>query len=62
MVKRMVLVQHPLQVELDGAGVELSAVVEAHVPAQVEGVTSPVVADLPAPRQRGLGLQRAVTA
>lgn len=43
----------PLKGELDGLGIELRAVVEGHVLAQVEGVFQPVLADLP-----GLGEER----
>ena len=59
-VERVVLIEHPLEVEDHRLGIELGAVMERHAVAQVEGVGLAVVGDLVALRERRLHLQRAV--
>ena len=46
MVKRMRLVEHALEVELDSLGIEGRPVVETHIPAEVEGIYPAVAAGL----------------
>jgi hypothetical protein len=59
-VERVVLVEHALEGEDDGLGVELGAVVEGHPLAQAEGVDGAILGDLPLGGERGLDLEGAV--
>ena len=57
----VVLVEHPVEVELDRLRVERRAVVEADAVSELEGVLGAVVADRPALRERRLDLQGPVS-
>ena len=56
----VVLVEHPVEVELDRLSVERRAVVEADATSELEGVLGAVLADRPALRERRLDLQSPV--
>ena len=56
----MILLQHALEGEDHGIGIEGRAVLKGHVIAQIEGVERAVVRDRPVGRQRRLHFERAL--
>jgi len=56
----MILVQHALEVELDGFSVEIGTVVELYALSQLERISLTVVGNRPTFSERGFYFERAV--